>query len=222
MLTRAVAARAAAPLVVADMPFGSYQVSDERRGRATRCGSSRKPAPTRSSSKAPGRWLTRVRAIVDAGIPVMGHVGLTPQSATMLGGYKAQGRTAAAGAAARRRSERARGGRLLRDRARGDSGRSRGRDHRGAHDPDDRHRRRAGLRRPGARLARPARPHEGARRASSSATPTSPARCARPRRLRRRGAVGRLPGRRARLQDPPARSCARSRRSSSNGPDADV
>ena len=41
-----------------------------------------------------GPMLSRVQAIVGAGIPVQGHIGLTPQSATMLGGFKAQGRTA--------------------------------------------------------------------------------------------------------------------------------
>jgi 3-methyl-2-oxobutanoate hydroxymethyltransferase len=39
--------------------------------------------------------LSRVRALTDAGIPVVGHIGLTPQTATMLGGFKAQGRSAA-------------------------------------------------------------------------------------------------------------------------------
>ena len=94
MLTRAVTRGASRPLVVADMPFGSFQVSDEEAlGNAIRF--VKEAGADAVKLEGAGAMLSRVRAIVDAGIPVMGHVGLTPQSATMLGGFKAQGRTAA-------------------------------------------------------------------------------------------------------------------------------
>src|SRR5437762_6666667 len=94
-LTRTVARAARRPLVVGDMPFGSYQVSDEEAVRnAIRFV---KEARTDAVKlEGAGASLTRVKAIVGAGIPVMGHVGLTPQSATMLGGFKTQGKTAEA------------------------------------------------------------------------------------------------------------------------------
>jgi 3-methyl-2-oxobutanoate hydroxymethyltransferase len=93
MLTRAVTRGARRPLVVADMPFGSFQVSDEEATRnAIRF--VKEAGADAIKLEGAGRMLSRVRAIVGAGIPVMGHIGLTPQSATMLGGYKAQGRTA--------------------------------------------------------------------------------------------------------------------------------
>ena len=63
--------------------------------------------------------VSRVRAIAESNIGVMGHIGLTPQSATKLGGFRAQGRTADAALEAVRRRARAAGRRLLRDRARG-------------------------------------------------------------------------------------------------------
>ena len=93
MLTRAVTRGARRPLVVADMPFGSYQVSDEDAVRNAIRFVKEAGADTVKLEGA-GPVLSRVRAIVGAGIPVMGHLGLTPQSATMLGGYKAQGRSA--------------------------------------------------------------------------------------------------------------------------------
>ncbi len=93
VLTRAVTRGARRPLVVADMPFGSFQVSDERAvENAIRF--VKEAGADAVKIEGAGPMLTRVAAIVAAGIPVMGHIGLTPQSATALGGFKAQGRTA--------------------------------------------------------------------------------------------------------------------------------
>jgi 3-methyl-2-oxobutanoate hydroxymethyltransferase len=93
MLTRAVTRGARRPLVVADMPFGSFQVTDEDAARnAIRF--VKEAGADAVKLEGAGQMLSRVRAIVGAGIPVMGHIGLTPQSATMLGGFKAQGRSA--------------------------------------------------------------------------------------------------------------------------------
>jgi 3-methyl-2-oxobutanoate hydroxymethyltransferase len=93
MLTRAAARGAQRPLLVADMPFGSFQVSDEEALRNAIRFVKEAGADTVKLEGA-GPSLSRVRTIVAAGIPVMGHVGLTPQSATALGGLRAQGQTA--------------------------------------------------------------------------------------------------------------------------------
>jgi 3-methyl-2-oxobutanoate hydroxymethyltransferase len=93
ILTRAVTRGARRPLVVADMPFGSFQVSDEETVRNA-ISFVKEAGADAVKLEGAGPMLDRVRAIVGAGIPVMGHLGLTPQSATMLGGFKAQGRTA--------------------------------------------------------------------------------------------------------------------------------
>jgi 3-methyl-2-oxobutanoate hydroxymethyltransferase len=93
VLTRAVTRAARRPLVIADMPFGSFQVSDEDAVRnAIRF--VKEAGADAVKLEGAGPMLSRVRAIVDTGIPVQGHIGLTPQSATMLGGFKAQGRSA--------------------------------------------------------------------------------------------------------------------------------
>jgi 3-methyl-2-oxobutanoate hydroxymethyltransferase len=94
-LTRTVARQARRPLVVGDMPFGSYQVSDEDAVRnAIRF--VKEGGADIVKLEGAGPMTSRARAIVESGIPVMGHIGLTPQSATMLGGFKTQGRTAEA------------------------------------------------------------------------------------------------------------------------------
>jgi 3-methyl-2-oxobutanoate hydroxymethyltransferase len=93
VLTRAVTRGARRPLVVADMPFGSFQVSDEE-ALVNAIRFVKDAGADAVKLEGAGPTLSRVRAIVGAGIPVMGHLGLTPQSATMLGGFKAQGRSA--------------------------------------------------------------------------------------------------------------------------------
>src|SRR5204863_3116350 len=78
-----------------DMPFGSYQVSDEDAVRnAIRFVKEGRADIVKLEGAGP--MVSRVRRIVESGIPVMGHIGLTPQSATMLGGFKTQGKTAEA------------------------------------------------------------------------------------------------------------------------------
>ena len=96
MLTAAVRRGLRVPLLVADLPFGSYEVSDAQ-AVATAVRFVKEAGCDAVKLEGGGPMsLSRVRAIIAAGIPVMGHVGLTPQTATALGGYKAQGRTAAA------------------------------------------------------------------------------------------------------------------------------
>ncbi len=92
MLGKAVRRGLRAPLMVGDMPMGSYEASNElavhnaqRLVKETGC--------QVVKLEAGGTSVERARAIVRSGIPVMGHVGLTPQTATALGGYKTQGKT---------------------------------------------------------------------------------------------------------------------------------
>ena len=95
MLLLARAARRGAPeaLLVADMPFGSVQGPDVD----TVAGAMRFVTEAGADAvkiEGAGPALRRIGAVIDAGIPVMGHIGLTPQSVDALGGYKPQGRTA--------------------------------------------------------------------------------------------------------------------------------
>jgi 3-methyl-2-oxobutanoate hydroxymethyltransferase len=101
MLASAVRRGAHTPLVVGDLPFGSYQASNElavgsavRYMKEARCDAVKMEMAGISGGVADKREsVARARAVVAAGIPVMGHVGLTPQSASALGGYRTQGRT---------------------------------------------------------------------------------------------------------------------------------
>ena len=93
MLAAAVRRGLRTPLLVGDMPFGSYERSNEQAiENAQRF--VKEAGCDAVKLERGGASVDRARAIIRAGIPVMGHVGLTPQTAVALGGYRAQGRTA--------------------------------------------------------------------------------------------------------------------------------
>ncbi len=94
MLASAVRRGLSTPLLVGDLPFGSYEASNEQ-AIVTAQRFIKEAGCDAVKLERGGTSVERARAIVGAGIPVMGHVGLTPQTATALGGHKAQGRTAA-------------------------------------------------------------------------------------------------------------------------------
>src|SRR5256714_2422595 len=93
LMTQWVTRGAKRPIVVADMPFGSYEASNEQ-AVANAIRLVKDGGADAVKLERGGTSVARAKAIVDAGIAVMGHVGLTPQTATVLGGFKAQGRTA--------------------------------------------------------------------------------------------------------------------------------
>jgi 3-methyl-2-oxobutanoate hydroxymethyltransferase len=90
---RAVARGAKSALLIGDMPFMSYQVTPEE---ALRNAGRFLQEAGMDAVKLEGGRADAVRRIVGAGIPVMGHIGLTPQSIHQLGGFRAQGKTASA------------------------------------------------------------------------------------------------------------------------------
>jgi 3-methyl-2-oxobutanoate hydroxymethyltransferase len=93
VLARAVRRGLSTPLMVGDLPFGSYEGSNEQ-AVASAQRYVKEAGCSAVKLERGGASVDRARAIIRAGIPVMGHVGLTPQTATQFGGYKTQGRTA--------------------------------------------------------------------------------------------------------------------------------
>jgi 3-methyl-2-oxobutanoate hydroxymethyltransferase len=81
------------PLLVGDLPFGSYEISDEQAVKTAHRFVKEAGCDAVKLERG-GTSAQRARAIVESGVPVMGHVGLTPQTATTLGGHRAQGKTA--------------------------------------------------------------------------------------------------------------------------------
>ena len=149
--TRAVARAGADKFLIADLPFLSH-----RRGipaAMTAVGTLMRSGAQAVKLEGVDGHEDVIRQVVGSGVPVMGHIGLTPQSVNQFGGFRGtrtkrgrRGWPPASGADAR-------GSRLLLDRARVRSGGPRRSDHVGADDSDNRHRRGTRDRRPGARAA---------------------------------------------------------------------
>jgi 3-methyl-2-oxobutanoate hydroxymethyltransferase len=95
LYTRGVRRAVRRALLVADMPYGSYQV-DEREGVANALRFVKEAGAEAVKIEGGANRASLVRRLADAEIPVMGHIGLTPQSVHRMGGYKVQGRTLAA------------------------------------------------------------------------------------------------------------------------------
>ena len=98
MLVLAKAARRGltTPFLIVDLPFGSYELSDEQALRSAMRYVKEAGVDAVKLEGGNDMSVARVKAVVSAGIPVMGHVGLTPQTSTALGGWRAQGRTSQA------------------------------------------------------------------------------------------------------------------------------
>ena len=95
LYTRGVRRAVKRALLVADMPFGSYQV-DDREGVTNAIRFMKEAGAEAVKVEGGVNRATLVRRLTDAEIPVMGHIGLTPQSVHRMGGYKVQGKSLAA------------------------------------------------------------------------------------------------------------------------------
>lgn len=93
MIHHSKAARRGAPntFIVSDMPFGSYHISDSE---TVRNGARFLQESNANAIKLEGPFPEKIKLLTAAGIPVVAHLGLTPQSVGVLGGYKVQGKTA--------------------------------------------------------------------------------------------------------------------------------
>ena len=151
--TECVARGANLAFIISDLPFGSYQESP---AQAMRSAARLMAAGAHMVKLEGGQYMAEtVRFLVERGIPVCAHIGLTPQSVHQLGGYRVQGRDEKRGGAPEGRSARA--GRRWRrhDGAGNDAGYFGRGDHGGSENHgDDRHRRGKRLRRPGSGAAR--------------------------------------------------------------------